>query len=137
MSSITQGRVSPIFYLGYDDEDDRVISFNSVGVASEYYYHTGLHFSYFYQEKWGEYIYSEIKAGPGIGVFYSEVGYRESTSDVGTSTSDTNIGPAFRLQWDIMQHAFIASESVFGIRGYLSAFLSFQTTSTFIFGLRF
>jgi hypothetical protein len=98
LNSAMQGRVVPSLYIGLD-EGTRHISFHSTGVATELYYHNVYTLSYYIQDNFGEFLFTNLVAGAGIGVMYAKLGYREDKGAQEESADDFVFGPGLRFEF--------------------------------------
>lgn len=132
-SSITAGRTAPSIYTGYDSSSFAV-TFTSVGVKNDVYYHSGYLLNSYFQKDVGDYFWGKVRGGLGGGVHFAKRAYTDGA--VNESKSDLSLGPAIRVTWEIFPYGFLGVEGFYGF-GVNNLLLVFQSVNSIIFGVRF
>jgi len=86
----------------------------------------------------GAFFWGPLQTGIGVGAYYAREGYRKDTDSAVQTSDDFTAGPAFRVSWNFMSHAFVSIDCMFGLRAPLNLLgLSAQEIPQFIFGVSF
>lgn len=136
-NSAHSGRLVPSLNIALISVDS-TISFYSSGVQNSYYYHSSYSLTYFKSKNVGEIFSFPVSFGAGVGINLSERGFDENASSNVEKDSDFVIGPAIRVNWQMLSMMYLSLESIYGIRDIGSHLaLNFQDVTSFSIGLRF
>ncbi len=135
LTSLTNGRISPAIYTGYDSSTF-ALTLTSVGVKNSIYYQSGYVVSAFSQREAGTFLFRNVRGGLGGGAYLGRKKYQEGSSR--QTATDVAIGPAMRVTWEMLPDIFLGVESLFGIGGvYQTLVLTTQRVNILSFGVRF
>lgn len=134
VSSITGGRVNPLLNTGFDSSNFS-LSFSSLGVKNDVYYHSGYTLVTSIQGELGDYLWGNLRGGVGLGLHFAKRGLDDGNGL--EEKSDFAIGPSIRVTWTILPKVFIGLESIYGIRDANVILLSTQNIHSMMFGARF
>lgn len=134
VSSITGGRVNPLLNTGYDSPNFS-ISFSSLGIKNQVYYHSGYTLITSFQSDLGDYLWGGLRGGFGLGLHYAKRGLDDGNGL--EEKSDFAVGPSIRITWTLLPNTFIGLESIYGLRNENVIFLSTQNIHSLMFGARF
>lgn len=135
LGSSTGGRTIPTFNLGFQ-LGDKTISGQMTGSHTGYYYVSAYQLGYYWTWDPGEFIWGKVSSGFGVSAYYSQRGYRESTTATLETSDDYALGPAIRVKWNFLGPAYLGLEAMYGLRSighHLQ--LSFQTVTLFSLGV--
>jgi hypothetical protein len=137
-SSATGGRKRPTLFIGVE-QGGFGLYFNSVGVRNDIYYHSSYSVYLLRTKKMGELFWGPVRSGLGLGVLHAKRGYREAVNGPIEEVGDTNIGPALRVQWNLIPafHFFLSAETILGINKLNFLILSFQYSTSVSMGVHF
>ena len=134
VSAVTEGRMIPILYLGYDSPDFAA-TVSSVGLSNDAYYHSAYQLSIFRQTDLENFFWGKVRAGMGLGIHYAERGLEQY--DKTEKVTDFALGPSIRVTWEVLPYIVIGVESFIGIGSADIIILSSQQISTLFLGVRF
>ncbi|MFP5489975.1 MAG: hypothetical protein ACLGG0_00635 [Bacteriovoracia bacterium] len=134
VSAVTEGRVIPILYVGYD-APDFAATISSVGVANDVYYQSAYQLGIFRQTDLENFLWGKTRAGMGLGVHYAERGLEQY--DKTEKVTDFSMGPSIRVTWEVLPYVVLGVESFVGIGSADIIILSTQQISTLFLGVRF
>jgi hypothetical protein len=134
VSAVTEGRMIPILYLGYD-APDFAATVSSVGLSNDAYYHSAYQLGIFRQTDLENFLWGKTRAGMGLGAHYAERGLEQY--DKTEKVTDFALGPSIRVTWEVLPYTVIGVESFVGIGSGDIIILSTQQISTMFLGVRF
>lgn len=134
VSAVTEGRMIPILYVGYD-APDFAATISSVGVANDVYYQSAYQLGIFRQTDLDYFWWGKVRAGMGLGMHYAERGLEQY--DKTETATDFAMGPSIRVTWEVLPYIVIGVESFVGIGSADIIILSTQQISTMFLGVRF
>ena len=135
-SSTTNGRTSPSLNAAWNSER-WALAASTGGVQTTIYYQSDYTLKILRFGEVGELWWGKVRAGFGGGFYFGERGYRTSTTSNIEKVSDWTVGPAFRVEWDLLGPSFTFIESLYGLRSFqMAILLSYQDLSHWGLGLR-
>jgi hypothetical protein len=134
-SSFTSAQNIPSLLFAYE-QPAWSIDFTSTGFASKYDYFSGYSSSYYWNYKAGSFLGGDLDAGMGLGLYYTQRGYRSSLSGTVTSKGDVGLGPSFNARWSLTKWFFIRLQSLLAVGHMNNMFLFFQDSSHFSLGFQ-
>ncbi|MDZ4660602.1 MAG: hypothetical protein SGJ18_03165 [Pseudomonadota bacterium] len=103
------------------------VSAHSTGVQTNLYYDSSYYVSLTWSSVRSQFWWGAIHGGFGLGAYFTERGYRETTASSLERASDLALGPSIRIVWDVLGPVYISLEGMYGLRNPLAhLFLSFQ-----------
>jgi Ca2+-binding RTX toxin-like protein len=116
LSSTMSGRIVPGLEVDLGGEVWRG-SLSTIGVNSNYYYHSSYTAILFRTWKSGSLFWGDVESGFGGGVNYAVRGFRDEGSSIEETKSDVVIGPAFFVQWQFIGPLYLKLDMLWGLRG--------------------
>lgn len=134
MTSFTSGRQIPALNVGYESTSFAA-SFTSAGYRTKYDYLSGYILSGFKAFAVGDFIGAPTRAGIGLGLYYSQRGYREALDANVKSVNDFGVGPAFRVGIYPFSFMYLRLETMLAISSPNNILLVFQDMSQLTLGV--
>ena len=131
---MTGGRTSPILYTGIDSSQFALTILTS-GVKNDIYSHSGYVISAFAQKDVGDLWWGKVRGGLGGGIHFAKREYTDGS--INEVKSDFAIGPSLRVNWEFFPYMFVGVEALYGIRNINALYLSTQTITNIVLGVRF
>jgi len=115
LSSATSGRHLPAL-TGALTGSNWALTGSSTGARSGYYYYAN--YSAAWMRTWSadSFLWSTLEAGFGAGAFYSLRSFKDEGATSEDKNSDFGLGPAFRVQWNVLSPVYINLEVIWGLR---------------------
>lgn len=137
ISSSLSGRAIPALAVGTNISSYK-LSVVSVGVQTSTYYQSNYVVNLFKTWKAGSFIFGEVEAGFGAGVFYTAKGFQDTGGGALEEKTEFGIGPSLQMKWFFAGPIYFNIEAVFGLRDlYTHAMLNFQDVVNLSIGASF
>ncbi len=135
LSSATSGRYIPAL-AGAIGGTDWILTGTSTGARNGYYYYSNYSMAWMKTWQAGEFGWGDLKAGLGVGAFYSLRSFKDEGATRAEEDSDFGAGPAFRVQWGFLSPVYCNLEVIWGLRDiYKHLTLNGQDLVTFSVGV--
>ncbi|MBT3982746.1 MAG: hypothetical protein HOE90_15410 [Bacteriovoracaceae bacterium] len=135
MSSATHSQVVPLIYSALQG-DVWTLSFMSTGYQNSLMYQSNYLFSGFFQFPEKMIFGHSLFAGVGWGYYHYRLGFRSGKSEPKLEKINYATGPSMRAMYQIWGPAFIGVEAMFGIRGLLNIFNTYQSVANIVVGVK-
>jgi hypothetical protein len=133
ISSFTSGRAIPSIN-GSIKFTDWTISAFTTGAATPLYSHSGYYLGMTHNFISGKLFGQDVNSSLGFGSFFAKRHYKATEAAPLENRDDFAVGPAFKIKWQFLEHAYMGFDYLMGIRPSM-ALIAFATQDVVGFSL--
>jgi hypothetical protein len=115
LNSSFSGRLVPTL-TGAIGNDGLLLAGFASGVQNSYYYQSSYGLAFYRIVRVGELVGGAVSFGGGLGGFYAERGFQDSSQTENYKKKDYVLGPSIRVNWTIVGGFFLNVDATYGLR---------------------